>query len=78
MPISGSPNGVRHLHPKGGRDRPEWVVAIHRTTGRNQSETVVAITRCAQPGCLDCHFGWAGKVGRAVVAIVVDLKRVAV
>jgi hypothetical protein len=30
MPIRGSPNGVDHLHPQAGRDRPELVVAINR------------------------------------------------
>ena len=30
MPIRGSPNGVDHLHPQAGRDRPESVVAINR------------------------------------------------
>ena len=30
MPICGSPNGVDHLHPQAGRDRPELVVAINR------------------------------------------------
>ena len=30
MPIRGSPNGARHSRPQGGRDRPEWVVAINR------------------------------------------------
>jgi hypothetical protein len=38
MPIRGSPNGVDHLHPQAGRDRPESVVAINRTPGRDQSE----------------------------------------
>jgi hypothetical protein len=43
MPIRRSPNGVRHVRPQPGRDRPEWVVAINRnawsqsvgTGGRN-------------------------------------------
>ena len=30
MPIRGSPNGARYSRPQGGRDRPEWVVAINR------------------------------------------------
>ena len=30
MPIRGSPNGARHPSSTGGRDRPEWVVAINR------------------------------------------------
>jgi len=36
MPIRGSPNGTHHLRPQGGRDRPEWVVAINRN-GWSQS-----------------------------------------
>jgi hypothetical protein len=36
MPIRGSPNGARHSRPQGGRDRPEWEVAINRN-GRSQS-----------------------------------------
>lgn len=30
MPIRGSPNGARHLHPQAGRNRLERVVAINR------------------------------------------------
>ncbi len=43
MPIRRSPNGVHHVRPQPGRNRPEWVVAINRnawsqsvgTGGRN-------------------------------------------
>ena len=36
MPIRRSPNGVRHVRPQPGRNRPEWVVAINRNV-RSQS-----------------------------------------
>jgi transposase len=36
MPIRRSPNGVRHVRPQPGRNRPEWVVAINRNA-RSQS-----------------------------------------
>jgi hypothetical protein len=36
MPIRGSPNGAHHPRPQGGRDHPEWVVAINRN-GWSQS-----------------------------------------
>jgi len=36
MPIRGSPNGADHPRPQGGRDHPEWVVAINRN-GWSQS-----------------------------------------
>jgi hypothetical protein len=43
MPIRGSPNGARHSRPQGGRDRPEWEVAINRN-GWSQS-FVTALSR---------------------------------
>ena len=65
MPIRRSPNGVRHIRPQPGRNRPEWVVAINRnawsqsvgTGGRNHPvrsaemiEAGIAAVRAAEYG----------------------------
>jgi hypothetical protein len=55
MPIRRSPNGVRHVRPQPGRDRPEWVVAINRnawsqsvgTGGRNHPVRSPRALECA-------------------------------
>ena len=57
MPIRRSPNGVRHVRPQPGRDRPEWVVAINRnawsqsvgTGGRNHPVRAPVLMAIACP-----------------------------
>ena len=55
MPIRGSPNGAHHPRPQGGRDPPEWVVAINRngwsqsivTAGRDHSVRAMSLAMMA-------------------------------
>ena len=43
MPIRGSPNGTHNLRPQGGRDRPEWVVAINRNDEGSNRARITSI-----------------------------------
>ena len=57
MPIRRSPNGVRHVRPQPGRDRPEWVVAINRNA-RSQSPGALTVF---DNHYFDEHIGpWCG------------------
>jgi hypothetical protein len=66
MPIRRSPNGVRHVRPQPGRDRPEWVVAINRnawsqsvgTGGRNHPVRSTVTISSAQLGYLLSGIDW--------------------
>ena len=57
MPIRRSPNGVRHVRPQPGRDRPESVVAINRNA-RSQSVGTGGRNHPVRSDIAKVQFGW--------------------